>query len=287
MCLTQFNGMWNYVFGCRFKHGRYSRAWSLLLCYWCCCTQTQIKKQKFKQGRWDPSSGKASEKRVNQQWNTQISRRHLELSNVDFVSSDVNLPTKELCCAIVKTTKLWSRWSSNAKVPHRHVSRTHKVAFDWFFDRIDLDPKIQIRCVESRNQLADMLTEGHFTRDEWNHLLYLFKISLFSSQSCSEAMAKRPQEGDCEERVAAKSKPVRNLVSRSRAGISTVPSTASASLGNFEPKGHEVRFEAHTSFKIRKRTSLKVIQWRIPNWGIQMQIRWPARGHAWHGIRSR
>ena len=27
----------------------------------------------------------------------------------------------------------------------RHVSRTHKVALDWLFDRINLDPKIQIR----------------------------------------------------------------------------------------------------------------------------------------------
>ena len=45
-------------------------------------------------------------------------------------------------------------------------------------------------------------------------------------------MAKRPQEGYCEERVVAKSKPVRNLVSKSRAGISTVPSSmASSSLG--------------------------------------------------------
>ena len=27
----------------------------------------------------------------------------------------------------------------------RHVSRTHRVALDWLFDRINLDPKIQIR----------------------------------------------------------------------------------------------------------------------------------------------
>ena len=60
-------------------------------------------------------------------------------------------------------------------------------------------------------------------------------------------MAKRPQEGDCEERVVAKSKPVRNLVSKSRAGISTVPSSmASSSVGNFRPEGHEVSLNAST-----------------------------------------
>ena len=50
------------------------------------------------------------------------------------------------------------------------VSRTHRVALDWLFDRINLDPKIQIKCVDTKNQLADMLTKENFTRDEWNHL---------------------------------------------------------------------------------------------------------------------
>ena len=47
-------------------------------------------KQKVKQARGNPLHGKVSEKRVNLQCNTQVSRRHLELSNVDFVSSNMN-----------------------------------------------------------------------------------------------------------------------------------------------------------------------------------------------------
>ena len=43
----------------------------------------------------------------------------------------------------------------------RHVSRTHRVALDWLFDRINLDPKIQIN-VDTNNQLADLLTKGNF-----------------------------------------------------------------------------------------------------------------------------
>ena len=66
----------------------------------------------------------------------------------------------------------------------RHVSRTHRVALDWLFDRINLDPKIQIKYIDTKNQLADILTKGNFTRDEWNHLLTLFNISHFSSTSC-------------------------------------------------------------------------------------------------------
>ena len=33
-----------------------------------------------------------------------------------------------------------------------------------------LDPKIQIKYIDTKNQLADTLTKGNFTRDEWNHL---------------------------------------------------------------------------------------------------------------------
>ena len=31
-------------------------------------------------------------------------------------------------------------------------------------------PKIQIKYIDTRNQLAGILTKGNFTRDEWNHL---------------------------------------------------------------------------------------------------------------------
>ena len=47
----------------------------------------------------------------------------------------------------------------------RHVSITHRVALDWLSDRINLDSKIQIKYVDSKNQLADLLTNGNFTRD--------------------------------------------------------------------------------------------------------------------------
>ena len=96
----------------------------------------------------------------------------------------------------------------------RHVSRTHRVALDGLFDRINLDPKIQIKYIDTKNQLADILTKGNFTRDEWIHLLCLFNISHFSSINSLEAMSKRTQEDAGEERVTAKSKPMMNLVSR-------------------------------------------------------------------------
>ena len=67
----------------------------------------------------------------------------------------------------------------------RHVSRTHRVALYCLFDRTNVEPKIQIKCVDTKNQLADMLTRVSFTRGEWNHLLCLFNIMSFSMFSCS------------------------------------------------------------------------------------------------------
>ena len=103
----------------------------------------------------------------------------------------------------------------------RHVSSTRRVALDWLFDRINLDSKIQIKYIDTKNQLADILTKGNFTRDEWNHLLCLFNISHCSPTVCSTAMAKRSQQDSGEERVTAKSKPMMNLTARTPPFVSS------------------------------------------------------------------
>ena len=109
----------------------------------------------------------------------------------------------------------------------RHVSRTHTVALDRLFDRLNLDPKIQIKYTDTRNQLADIPTKVNFTRDEWDHLLCLFNISHFSSTDCSEVMSKRTQKDSAEERITAKSRQM-SIIARSP---STLSSSASESPG--------------------------------------------------------
>ena len=81
----------------------------------------------------------------------------------------------------------------------RHVSRTHRVVLDWLFDRINLDTKNQIWYIDTKHQLADILTKGIFTRDEWKNLLHLFNISHFSSTCCSNnssLISCLPKDGD-------------------------------------------------------------------------------------------
>ena len=131
-----------------------------------------------------------------------------------------------------------------------HVSRTHRVALDWLFDRINLDPRIKIRYFDTKHQLADMLTTGNFTRDEWNNLLHSVNISHFSSTcgtknlsliSCF-TMGKRMQDQYEEERVVSKWRPAVMNVSSFIATSSSAASSpiASKSRGCLELRGDTI-----------------------------------------------
>ena len=122
----------------------------------------------------------------------------------------------------------------------RHVTRTHGVALDRLFDRMNSDRKIQIKYVDTKNQFAEILTKGSFTRDEGNHDLCQFNIMSNSMFSCSHlrnqikdphTMSKRQmqqrKQGGEDERVVAKSKPARNLVSKT---LNRSPTALSSSL---------------------------------------------------------
>ena len=92
-----------------------------------------------------------------------------------------------------------------------------KAAVEKEWEKLKKIPAWQLTKVRNTNEvIADMLTKGNFTRDEWNNLLCLFNISHFSSLccaknfsliSCTDRMAKRMQEQSEENRIVAKSRP--------------------------------------------------------------------------------
>ena len=109
------------------------------------------------------------------------------LNNIDCVPSNVQSSHQEALLYVFEDNEAVIKMIIKGRSPTmRHVSRTHRVVLDWLFDRINLNPKIQIKYIDTKNQLADILTKGNFTRDEWNHLLCLFNISHFSSTVCSD-----------------------------------------------------------------------------------------------------
>ena len=56
-----------------------------------------------------------------------------------------NFRIKKLCCLAV--IKMIIKGKSPTM---RHVSRIHRVALDWLFDRINLDTKIQIKYIDTK-----------------------------------------------------------------------------------------------------------------------------------------
>ena len=155
------------------------------------------------------------------------------MQDVDSVPSNVQSANREALLYVFEDNEAVIKMIIKERSPTmRHVSRTHRVALDWLFDRINLDPKIQIKYIDTKNQLADILTKGNFTRDEWNHLLTLFNIGHFSSTSCIAAMAKRAQQESGEGRVTAKSRPMMNLTAR-------MPSVVSSSNPGMTSYGYQ------------------------------------------------
>ena len=85
------------------------------------------------------------------------------MENIDSVPSNVQSSRQEALLYILEHTEAVIKIIIKGRSPPmRHVSRTHRVAPDWLFDRINLDPKIQIKYIDTRNQLADILTKGEF-----------------------------------------------------------------------------------------------------------------------------
>ena len=94
------------------------------------------------------------------------------LNNIDCVPSNVQFSHQEALLYVFEDNEAVIKMIVNGRSPTmRHCSRTDRVALDWLFDQIKLDPKIQIKYIDTKNQLADILIKGNFTRDEWNHLL--------------------------------------------------------------------------------------------------------------------
>ena len=108
------------------------------------------------------------------------------LKNIDCIPSNVQSSHQETLLYVFKNNEAVIKMIINGRSETmRHAQDPQICAL---FDQIKLDPKIQIKYIDTRNQLADILTKRNFTRDEWNHLLCLFNINHFSFTDCSEVM---------------------------------------------------------------------------------------------------
>ena len=104
-----------------------------------------------------------------------------------------------LCYIVIEDNEVVIKMIIKGRSPTmRHVSRTNKVALDWF-ERINLDPQNPNQVYPHQTPTRRHFDKGNFTRDEWNNLLYLCNISNFSLLCCSQSFR---------DKIAAKSKPM-------------------------------------------------------------------------------
>ena len=110
-----------------------------------------------------------------------------DVQDIDSVPSNVQSASREALLYVFEDNEAVIKMIMNGRSPTmRHVSRTHRVALDWLFNRINLVPKIQIKYIDTKNQLEDILTKGSFTRDEWNHLLTFFLLAILALLPASQ-----------------------------------------------------------------------------------------------------
>ena len=90
----------------------------------------------------------------------------------------------------------------------RHVPRTHRVDLDWLFERIREDPGVFVKYVNTHDQIADMLTKGQFTSEQWQKLVRLAQIvDVNTLRGATPGGLGESKQQDAKAEQAAKPKP--------------------------------------------------------------------------------
>ena len=75
------------------------------------------------------------------------------LNNVDRVLSNVQVSHQEASLYVFEENEAVIKMIFKRRSPTmRHVCRTHRVALDWLFDRINLDPKLKFLTPKTNSQ---------------------------------------------------------------------------------------------------------------------------------------
>ena len=77
------------------------------------------------------------------------------MEDIDSVPSNVQSARQEALLYVNEDNEEVIKMIIKGRSPTmRHVSRTHRVALDWLFDRIYLDSKIQIKHIDTNSQTS-------------------------------------------------------------------------------------------------------------------------------------
>ena len=89
---------------------------------------------------------------------TKSQRKNIVMENIDSVPLNVHSSRQEALLYVFEDNEAMIILIITKRSPTmRHVSRIHRVALDWLFDRINLDPKdSNKKNIHTKNQFADI-----------------------------------------------------------------------------------------------------------------------------------
>ena len=83
--------------------------------------------------------------------------------DIDLVPSNVQSANREALLYVFEDNEAVIKMIMKGRSPTmRHVSRTHRVALDWLFDRINLDPKNPNQIYRHQEPTRRHLNKGEF-----------------------------------------------------------------------------------------------------------------------------
>ena len=159
------------------------------------------------------------------------------LSNIDEVPKTVPEPCAKAILQLMEDNEAVIKMTIKGRsTKMRHVPRTHRVDLDWLFERIQKDPGVHIKYVNTFKQIADMLTKSSFSGEAWRRLLSHANIIPTSDL--------KEKKVNTEARGVAKATPV-----------STTTATPTATSDSVK-SSHDEPFKGKPSKRQRKRGSV-------------------------------
>jgi len=99
------------------------------------------------------------------------------LASVDYVPKTIPRSSGKAKILCLEDNEAVIKMTIKGRSPSmRHLSRTHRVDLDWLFERFRDDPGVSIKYINTKIQIADILTKGSFTAEMWNKLQGLSSI---------------------------------------------------------------------------------------------------------------
>ena len=99
------------------------------------------------------------------------------LLNVDYVPPSLPPNRRQGKLVILEDNDAVIKMTIKTRSPSmRHIGRVHRVDLDWLFERLSKDPALGMKYINTKDQLADILTKGSFSLEQWRVLCGLLQV---------------------------------------------------------------------------------------------------------------